>query len=182
MKLKYATVLTVAGSLISGAANADALIDVYAGATIGVGAATIFENKHNSTDTAHSYGAVLGMDVPLVRIELEYDYLNNKEYDMHLGMINLYGKLPTTVVHPYLGVGVGTAFDGAVNITPDATVKTNSGTAYQTMIGLTFDLPVLPFKVDTEGRAIYVPNFYTIADTNPDLLQYELRVKLRYIF
>ena len=50
------------------------------------------------------------------------------------------------------------------------------------MLGVTFDIPVLPLKIDAEGRALYAHNLYSIENENPDLLQYELRLKLRYIF
>lgn len=114
-------------------------------------------------------------------MELEYDYLNHDAYKLHLGMINVYAKMPTTVIQPYLGIGIGSTFDGHV-IDNDSTINIDADTAYQAMLGLTFDLPVLPFKIDAEGRAIYIPNLYSVADITPDVLQYELRLKLRYIF
>lgn len=177
MKLKYLGILSAATLAFSGSANAELLFDLYAGATVGAGAATEFADDATHTDSAQSYGAVLGLDIPLVRFELEYDYLNNDSARLHMGMINLYGKIPSTVVHPYLGVGVGNVFGGDAH-----DLDVDSAVAYQGMLGVTFDVPVLPIKIDAEGRAIYIPNLYQVADIKPDLLQYEVRLKLRYVF
>lgn len=65
MKLKYLGALTGAAIIYTNIASAGALFDPYIGATIGSGASTIFANNHDLTDPAQSYGAVIGMDVPL---------------------------------------------------------------------------------------------------------------------
>lgn len=178
MKLKYASILTILTIAISGApAHAGALFDLYAGATIGAGAATVFVNDDNDTHSAQSYGAVVGIDIPVFRFELEYDYAHPDNANLHLGMINAYAKLPTPVINPYLGVGIGNIFGGKAG-----EIDIESVMAYQGMLGITFDVPVLPIKIDAEGRALYAPDLYNIDGISPDLLQYELRLKLRYIF
>lgn len=179
MKLKYAGILTALPMMLffETGANAGALFDLYAGATIGAGAATMFADGNDHTTSAQSYGAVVGIDIPVLRFELEYDYLNADSAKLHLGMINAYAKMPSTVVHPYLGIGIGNVFGGK-----DGEIELDSAVAYQGMLGVTFDIPVLPLKVDAEGRALYTPNLYDIANVQPDLLQYEIRLKLRYIF
>ena len=178
MKLKYAGILTIVSIIFSGAnANAGALFDLYAGATIGAGAATMFLENKDETHSAQSYGAIVGLDIPVLRFELEYDYLNQDSANLHLGLINAYVKMPTPVVQPYLGVGIGNIFGGKIG-----EIEIDSVTAYQGMLGVTFDIPVLPLKIDAEGRALYAHNLYSIENENPDLLQYELRLKLRYIF
>ena len=178
MKLKYAGILTAVSAIFSiNNANAGALFDLYAGATVGAGAATMFLEEKDETHSAQSYGAVVGLDIPVFRFELEYDYLQTDSANLHLGMINIYGKMPTPVIQPYLGVGAGNVFGGKYN-----DIDVESVMAYQGMLGVTFDIPVLPIKVDAEGRALYAPNLYDVANVKPDLLQYELRLKLRYIF
>ena len=93
MRLKTAGLLTLA-TLLGGATNANAamLYDIYAGLTLGAGGQTIFAGDDNNSTSAAAYGAVIGMDIPLVRIELEYNYLNASESHMHVGMINAYSK------------------------------------------------------------------------------------------
>jgi len=179
MKLKSAGLLAALIVSASTAANANMLFDIYAGGTIGVGAATMFADDHARSDSAQSYGAVLGIDLPLVRIEGEYDYLSHKEMDMNVAMLNAYLKMPTALVQPYIGAGVGMIFDGDVDNTD---IKIDDKMAYQGMLGLTFDIPVLPFKIDAEARALYAPDIYKIADIKPDVLHYDARLKIRYIF
>lgn len=179
MKLKTAGLLTAATVILgAGNANANLLFDIYGGATVGMGAATTFADHHNETNNAHSFGAVAGIDIPLVRIEAEYDYLKEKDTDMQLGMLNAYLKMPMVIVNPYLGAGVGMIFAGSA---PHG-IDIEKTAAYQAMLGLTFDIPVLPFKVDAEARALYAPDVFKSGDTTPDVLHYDLRLKLRYIF
>jgi histidinol-phosphate aminotransferase len=65
----------------------------------------------------------------------------------------------------------------------DATeIDIDDAVAYQGMLGLTFDMPVMPFNIDLEGRVLYAPDMFEIAELKPDFLQYEGRVKLRYVF
>ncbi len=179
MKLKTAGVLAALIVSATGTANANMLFDIYAGGTVGIGAATIFADDHAHTDSAQSYGAVLGVDLPLVRIEGEYNYLSHKEMDMNIAMLNAYLKMPTALVQPYIGAGVGMIFDGDVDNTD---IKIDDKMAYKGMLGLTFDIPVLPFKIDAEARALYAPDIYKISDIKPDVLHYDARVKIRYIF
>ena len=55
------------------------------------------------------------------------------------------------------------------------------------MLGATVDILAVPLKFDIEGRVLYAPDIYTVtqptgSDVTPDMLQYGLRVKMRYIF
>ncbi len=180
MKLKSAGV--VATLIMAGATNANAniLFDIYAGATIGMGAETMFAGHDNDTAAAQAYGAVVGLDIPFVRGELEYNYLDGKDIDMHLGMVNVYAKMPTPIVQPYIGAGVGTIFDGKIK---DAhNIDIDADMAYQAMVGVTFNLPIMPLKIDAEARALYIQDVYKIEGATPDMLHYDARVKLRYIF
>lgn len=178
MKLKYFGILAAFSVVLLGTnANAGMLFDLYAGGTIGAGASTMFLEEEDETHSAQSYGAVIGLDIPVFRFELEYDYLNQESANLHLGMINAYLKLPTPVVKPYIGAGAGNVFGGKVS-----DIEVDSVMAYQGMLGVTFDIPALPINIDAEGRALYIHDIYDINNVSPDLLQYELRLKLRYIF
>lgn len=177
MKLKYAGILTVISVLFAGTNANAALLDLYAGATIGAGASTLFLSGDDETHSAQSYGGVIGLDIPVFRFELEYDYMQANSVKMHIGMINAYAKLPTPVIQPYLGVGAGNIFSGK-----DGETELDSVAAYQAMLGVTFNIPVVPLKIDAEGRALYAHDIYNINSETPDFLQYELRLKLRYIF
>ena len=176
MKIKILT-LALPLALFAANANAGTLMDVYVGATIGAGAATLFADGQSNTDTAQSYGAMIGLDIPLIRLEAEYNYLNDIDTRLNLGMVNAYFKMPATVILPYLGLGVGSVFGGKSD-----NVDINANAAYQGMLGVTFDTPALPLKIDLEGRVLYAPNIYNINGVRPDLLHYDARVKLRYVF
>jgi opacity protein-like surface antigen len=179
MKIKSFGFLTTAAIMLScGAANANVLFDVYAGGTYGIGGYTLLAD-HNKSASAQSYGAVLGIDVPMFRIELEYDYVNTDDMELNLGMVNAYFKLPTPVIKPYIGAGVGTTFSSTYE---PADIDIDNTIAYQGMLGITFDIPVIPFNVDVEGRVLYASDLFEYATEKHDLLQYEGRVKLRYVF
>lgn len=178
MQLKTIGFLTAA-AMLSVPANAGIVIDLYAGLQVGAGAQTFFADSESQTDSASAYGAVLGVDIPLIRAEGEYNYIMGKDSKLHVGMLNAYLKMPSTVIMPYIGVGVGSVFGG--DATDNITVSTTA--AYQGMLGITFDIPVTPLKFDIEGRALYAPNLYSVGDnTEPDLLHYDARLKLRYVF
>ncbi len=160
-------------------ANALPLIDPYAGVTVGVGGITAFSDDENHSKSAQSYGAAIGLDVAIVRAEVAYDYLNSDFGKLQAGFINAYLKMPTPMLSPYIGAGVGQIFSGDFE-----SIDVKDTMAYQGMLGLTFNIPVLPFKVDAEARAIYAPDIFEIAGTDiePDFLHYDLRLKLRYEF
>lgn len=181
MKLKTSIIL---GSMIAATAApavANPVWDLYVGALISAGAQTVFNDGHDKTETAQSFGGVFGIDLPVFRIEAEYNYL--KQYDFHanVAMANAYFKMPSTVVKPYLGLGVGAMFNGSND---ELDIDLDTSAAYQGMLGVTLDVPALPFKFDIEGRALYVPDVYEdkAKDSNPDLLHYDARIKIRYIF
>ena len=102
-------------------------------------------------------------------------------------MLNLYAKMPSTVILPYIGAGAGMIFGGKHSITTDGTTiehNIDSTAAYQAMLGATIDILKLPLKFDVEGRILYAPNLYkdVVTGSTPDMLQYGVRAKMRYIF
>lgn len=178
MNLKVSgTLVAISALFFCAPSNAALLLDPYIGVDFGIGAATEFIDSERFTDNARSFGGTIGLDVPIFRIELEYNYMTPQDARFHLGLINLYAKMPTTIIQPYIGAGVGTVFNGRMHDTDIEKI-----TAYQAMLGLTFDLPVIPFKIDVEGRVLYMPEIYDNTTPEPDILQYEGRLKLRYIF
>lgn len=180
MKLKTAVLFIFASAMLTGTnANANLLFDVYAGLSIGAGGISTFADGTDTNASSQSNGAVLGIDIPVLRFEAEYNYLNNKDVKLHIGMINAYAKMSLPVVKPYLGVGIGSVFDGKIG---DTGIKVESVVAYQAMLGITFDIPVLPIDVDVEARALYAADLYNISEVSPDIVYYDLRLKLRYTF
>lgn len=182
MKTKTLGFLTTAAIMLTaGAANANLLFDIYAGGTYGVGGYTLLADENESA-SAQSYGAVLGMDLPLFRVELEYNYMNADDITLNLGMVNGYFKLPTPVFKPYIGAGIGTTFSSSYEPVANVSIDIDDTIAYQGMLGLTLDIPVIPFNIDIEGRVLYASDLFEMTTEKYDLLQYEGRVKLRYIF
>ena len=182
MKTKSLGLVFAASMLTMGAANANLLFDIYGGATYGVGGYTVFADGNHVSHSAQSYGAVLGMDIPLFRIELEYNHLDADATNMNIGFVNGYFKIPTPVIKPYIGAGVGYTFSSKYDIAPHVHHDIDDTLAYQGMLGITLNIPVLPFNIDIEGRAVYIPDMVKIDNSTPDLLQYDGRVKLRYVF
>lgn len=188
MKIKLSSLISVVSVLgCASAANAGVLADFYIGGMVGVGGHTLFAEHKNETDPSQMFGAVAGMDLPIFRIEGEYDYLNSSELKTNAGMVNVYAKMPSTILLPYIGAGIGMVFGGDHTITVDGVsteYKVDSTAAYQAMLGATIDILKLPLKFDIEGRVLYAPDIYKIEATNtsPDLLEYTVRAKMRYIF
>ena len=183
MKLKTLGFLT-AGSIffIAGTANANMLIDIYAGGTFGIGGYSLYDGDNFKSKSSQSYGAVLGMDIPLFRIELEYNYLDTDAIKLNTGFVNGYFKLPTPVVKPYIGAGLGMNFSSKYESANSGKIDIKDDLVYQGMLGITFDLPVIPFNIDIEGRVLYADSIFEYNTKDIDLLQYEGRVKLRYVF
>lgn len=180
MKLKTSIILSALTMGTCAPAIANPAWDLYAGATIGAGAETLLVHHKNETNAAQSFGGMLGIDLPLFRFEAEYNYLREKT-DLHaqLALVNAYFKIPATLIKPYFGLGFGLVFDGEND---KQNVDFDTTTAYQATLGLTFAPAALPFKFDIEGRTIYMPDVYKVGDSEPDILHYEARVKIRYIF
>ena len=182
MKINSISLIS-AFSMLAGmsAANAGAIADFYVGGIVGMGAQTMFADGHHETDPAPTFGAIAGIDIPFFRFEAEYDYLHSENLDTNAAMLNMYAKMPSTIVLPYIGGGVGMVFGGNHTI-EDTKLDIKSTTAYQAMLGATVDVFVIPLKFDVEGRALYAPDIYKEHGISPDILQYQLRVKVRYIF
>ena len=185
MKIKSISLISVL-TLLAGtaAANAGVVADLYVGGMVGAGGQTIFASDDSKTDSSMIFGANLGIDIPLFRLEAEYNYLKSADLHTNTGMINAMFKVPSTVIQPYFGVGAGLAFDGKHTPVAGTEYKIDSTAAYQAMLGATIDILALPIKFDIEGRALYVPNIYKIEVTNttPDMLEYDVRLKVRFIF
>ncbi len=179
MKLKTSIILCSIMTTASAPAIANPVWDLYAGVSIGAGAQTMFNDNHDKTNSAQSFGGMVGIDLPVFRIEAEYNYLNESDFHANLAMANAYFKMASTVVKPYMGLGVGVMFNGS-NDKYDKDMDTSA--AYQGMLGVTLGVPALPFKFDIEGRAVYIPDIAKFGDNRPDLLHYDAKIKIRYLF
>ena len=118
----------------------------------------------------------------MFRIELEYNYLDSDDATLNMGFVNGYFKLPTPVVKPYIGAGVGTTFSSEYTPVAHTTIDIDDTIVYQGMLGVTLDIPVVPFNIDLEGRVVYASDLFEYMNDSYDALQYEGRVKLRYVF
>ena len=95
-------------------------------------------------------------------------------------MGNAYVKLPgLAVVNPYIGVGVGAILGGDSDV--ENYKAFDSTIAYQGMLGATLNIPAVPFKIDLEGRVLMASDIYEKLHDSM-VLQYDARIKLRYIF
>lgn len=185
MKIKSISLISIL-TLLAGTApaNAGVVADFYLGAMAGAGGQTVFVKDNNTTDSSMLFGANLGIDIPLLRLEAEYNYLKTADLHANMGMVNAMFKVPSTLIQPYFGAGIGVAFEGKHTTVPGVEYKLESTAGYQAMLGATIDILALPIKFDIEGRALYVPNIYKVElnNTTPDLLEYDVRLKVRFIF
>ncbi|MBO4480259.1 MAG: hypothetical protein J5742_01365 [Alphaproteobacteria bacterium] len=179
MKLKTSIILCSLITATSAPAIANPVWDLYAGVFVGAGGQTVFIDDKDETNSAQSFGAMFGLDLPVFRIEAEYNYINESDSHANLAMLNAYFKMTSTVVKPYFGLGVGAMFNGENDKTH---IDLDTSAAYQGMLGVTFSVPALPFKFDVEGRALYIPDIAKVGDDKPDLLHYDARIKIRYVF
>lgn len=186
MKIKSLSLLSVVSVLTAiSNANAGVLADFYVGGMMGVGGQTLFADSKHESDSSQIFGAIAGMDLPIFRIEGEYNYFNSSELKTNAAMVNLYAKMPSTIIMPYIGGGIGMVFGGESELDSSAKYDIDSTTAYQAMLGATIDILAIPIKFDVEGRILYAPNIYEIKEdknVTPDMLQYGVRAKIRYIF
>lgn len=185
MQMKTLAVLaTVLSPIVITSVHASPFIDVYAGATIGMGGTCTIVDDHTHNASAQSFGAVFGGDIPGLRFEAEYNHLRDNDMSLDMAFFNAYAKVPSTIIRPYFGLGLGASFDGDLDSNSDA--KFDSTIAYQAMTGLTFDITILSLRIDIEGRALYIPDVYKFAsgghEYKPDAFHYEARLKLRYLF
>ncbi|MBO7644873.1 MAG: outer membrane beta-barrel protein [Alphaproteobacteria bacterium] len=190
MKINSISLISVLSTLsIMSVANASVVAEFYAGGMVGAGGQTLFTSDKHDSKTSRLVGAIIGVDIPVFRIEGEYNYIDSDYLDTNSVMLNAYLKVPSTVIMPYIGAGIGTVFGGKHEITDtDTGIKTNytinSTAAYQGMLGATIDILAIPIKFDVEGRVLYAPDIYKIEAINasPDLMEYNARIKMRYIF
>ena len=175
-------------ALSAAAANAGPL-DFYVGGVGGVGNGVMITPRHSAIDhaahPAHSFGAVAGIDIPVFRVEAEYNYMTTDAVNLHAAMINGYVKfLPTPIVKPYVGLGIGKVVAGEL----DGGDKVKKSGAGQGMLGLQFGVPTLPLFIDLEGRIFGANKIWATTvplssdEKSVGFLQYDIRAKLRYIF
>ena len=187
MKLNYASFLTAGLLMVTGAnANAGVAFDLYTGLTAGLGGQRFTVDDHHKSDSAKSFGVVAGVDIPFVRLEAEYNYMDGKNANIQIGALNAYVKMSgLTIITPYVGGGIGMIWkvDVDKDFLPFNYDETNKA-VFQGMLGTTFDIPALPFKIDIEGRVMYAPKLIEIATLNETAsgTHYDARVKLRYVF
>lgn len=182
MNLKKSIAPALLSLMCFGGANAS-IIDLYIGATGGMGEqrymvdgpmASVMEDF---TESAKSYGAVIGIDVPVIRLEAEYNRMDTDLLKTNLAMANILFKIiPMPILTPYIGVGGGMQYGGTFK---ETNIDVNENWAAQGMVGLTFAIPATGMNIDAEGRAVYMPD---ISEDNLDALHYEGRLKLRYQF
>ena len=148
-------------------------LDFYGGAVVGAGTNFIDSRAHGG----NSYGAMFGVDIPLIRAEAEYNYVhgkrNNDTVNLNIGMLNGYLKTPFPIIKPYIGAGIGRVFGGNSDM-----VDIHSATAYQGMVGIQFDTFFLPLFIDAETRVLLANGI--APDVN--LTIWDARLKLRYHF
>ncbi|MBR3510740.1 MAG: hypothetical protein IKN73_01615 [Alphaproteobacteria bacterium] len=187
MKKTSLSLISLFSVLTCASANAGVIADFYIGGMVGAGGHTLFTKDSHESAPSRLIGAVAGVDIPVVRAELEYNYLDSSELSTNAAMLNIYAKMPSTLIMPYIGAGFGMVFGGEHKYDEKGTeykFDIDSTTAYQAMLGATVDILAVPLKFDIEGRALYAPDIYKISGTSttPDLLEYNVRVKMRYIF
>ncbi len=179
MNLKKSIVPALCTMLCFGGAQAS-ILDLYIGATGGMGSERYMVDGPMADDfseSAISYGAVMGIDIPVIRLEIEYNHVDTDVLKTNMAMGNVLFKLfPSIIVTPYIGFGGGMQYGGSFK---ESNVDVDENWAAQGMLGLTFAVPATAMKIDVEGRAVYMPDVY---EDNLDALHYEGRLKLRYQF
>ena len=190
---KLVLLMLVSVSVAVSDARAAFVADIYAGATTSMGANMTLVpsgvpgmDRGNYEKSATSYGAVLGVDIPLVRVEGEYNYIKSELVEVQLGMVNAYLKLfPLPFMKPYVGIGGGMVIGGSPESNDDVPDVKKGALAGQGMLGLQFSIPATPLYLDIEGRALYIDDAYTIGapgfEKGVGMLQYDVRAKIRYV-
>jgi hypothetical protein len=182
-------IAALAGILTISAARAG-MLDFYAGATAATGYGAVYlpgslpNADKNLFGDAQAYGVAVGLDIPVFRIEGEYDYLASKHVGLHALLANIYWKLlPTPIVKPYLGLGLGMVAGGTVKL-PSGSMGAQSSPALQGMLGLQVAIPLSSLFADIELRLLYADDIYTYSGTDWSVgyLQSDVRAKLRYAF
>ena len=187
MKINSLSLISAVAVLATASANAGTLTDFYIGGMMGAGGQTVFMDGSDKINSSMLFGGIIGLDIPLFRMEAEYNYLDSENINGNTAMVNMYFKVPSTLILPYVGGGVGAVFSGEHTIKSHGT-KTiydiHSSVAYQAMLGATIDVPVLPLKFDIEGHVLYSPDIYEnpVTFDTPDLLEYNVRAKVRLMF
>jgi len=179
MNLKTLLPTTILSIGLLSTANAGWVVSPYAGVSAGVGRETVYSGDTSATVKSNSYGAMLGLDLPIISVEGEYNYLDTKGMEANAAMVNLYLKIPSVIVKPYIGGGFGTLF-GIKDTETNASL--GSAAAYQGMVGATIDILKLPIKPMIEARVLYAPDIADYGFAKPDLLVYDVRLKIKYAF
>ena len=189
MKINSLSLISVLSVLtFANVADASVVADFYLGGMVGAGGQTMFTKDEHDASSSRLIGAIVGVDIPVFRIEGEYNYIDSSDFNANTAMLNGYVKVPSTLIQPYIGAGIGTMFGGKHTLTATDGTKTkfdtDSTAAYQAMLGATIDILAVPIKFDVEGRVLYAPDIYKVPTTNttPDIMEYNVRIKMRYIF
>jgi len=174
--------------LAIGGANAG-VMDIYAGATGGFGYKSNrvpFEDPAGTEDrSASSFGVVAGVDIPVFRIEGEYNYLTSHAGDMGLFLVNGYIKAPIPLVKPYAGLGIGTLLGpGEAYFLPSFIGEAEEVFAIQAMLGVQIEIPATKLSVDLEFRPMYLDGTYKVAGMaetqSRGFWHADVRLKVRY--
>jgi opacity protein-like surface antigen len=155
-------------------------LDIYTGVMVGQGTAFADDYAHGGG----SFGGMLGISVSTFRGEIEYNYIYGRRsagkvfaYDSkikaHSGMLNGYILMPTPMIKPYIGAGIGSVFAGEIS-NQDISPRM----AYQGMVGLQLKVPFLPLFADVETRVLYSGR----VTQDYSLTQWDGRLKVRYAF
>lgn len=159
--------------------NAGLLWDFYSGVTVSKGKTIITrKNDFNKKSNSMSYGGVFGVEIPIFRLEAEYNNLDINNSNLGIGFLNAYLKMSLPIIKPYVGVGYGKVlYNKNRNFL-------NNKSVYQGMIGATLDTPVIPFNVDFELRGFDAPfyDYNNIINKKMHFVNYDLRLKARYVF
>ncbi len=152
MKKSLLALMCAAGVLGATSANAGFYGSVGLGNSMGVD----FEGGAESNGGFSNLIAV-GYKVPLlpIKVELENFHYDGGSVDTLAGsstivngtMINAYAALPTPIVSPYIGIGVGQG-----DMTVDYVGTSGRTGAIQGMVGLELDIPLIPVNFAVEYR------------------------------
>ena len=82
MKINSISLISLVSTLtLASAANAGVVADFYVGGMAGVGGQTMFADHKNETDASGVFGGIVGMDLPVFRVEAEYDYFTASDFN-----------------------------------------------------------------------------------------------------
>ena len=90
MKLKTSIILSTTAMALSTPVFANPVWDLYAGATVGAGAQTVFADDHDATNAAQSFGAMFGVDSDYEFIVVSHNYIFYYQDEDVIYIVNIY--------------------------------------------------------------------------------------------